>query len=534
LYLEAQINSAIKSTDIAGVIWTLTNKPKGSSAALADSPLGASVPVYEPADRLTAQVAGRKLLRPDLEGMYVVTATITAGSAGTVTVGQTFIAGSYVGVATCTMCHSGGLAQAKTKSWSTTAHANLFKEGIDGIASDHYSSSCIGCHTVGYDTNASAVNGAFDDVAKQLGWTFPTTTKAGNWDAMPDALKNLGAIECENCHGPGSQHAKSGGNRVEISVNADSGTCAQCHDAPTHHIKNGEWNNSRHAVTTTDPSGAGREACVGCHTGTGFIQKTQGVTPPDTTYQPITCTACHESHGQTTPDTAAHLVRYETVKLADGSVVKNPGSGGLCMNCHQSRVDAKTYAATSPASSRFGPHHGPQADMLMGRNAYTYGKVIPTSAHGYVVGDTCVTCHMQTVAETDPALTHAGGHTFLPSFAGNATTPGKDLVGACQTCHGPFVDTFNFPLMDYDGDGVTDGVQTEVQHLLDKLSSMLPPDNKPKTALTIDATWTRAQLEAGFNWQMVANDGSLGIHNMAYTIGLLKASIADLQGSAPK
>jgi hypothetical protein len=43
------------------------------------------------------------------------------------------------------------------------------------------------------------------------------------------------------------------------------------------------------------------------------------------------------------------------------------------------------------------------------------------------------------------------------SFPGNYTIPAKQMVGACQTCHGSEVTTFNFPLMDYDGDGVIDG-----------------------------------------------------------------------------
>jgi hypothetical protein len=56
----------------------------------------------------------------------------------------------------------------------------------------------------------------------------------------------------------------------------------------------------------------------------------------------------------------------------------------------------------------------------------------------------------------------------------------------------------------------------------------LPPNAKPKTELTIDDKWTRAQLEAAYNWQFVANDGSKGVHNTAYAVGLLKASIANL------
>ena len=38
----------------------------------------------------------------------------------------------------------------------------------------------------------------------------------------------------------------------------------------------------------------------------------------------------------------------------------------------------------------------------------------------------------------------------------------------------------------------------------------------------------RAQLEAAYNWAFVKEDKSLGVHNTAYAVGLLKASIADL------
>jgi hypothetical protein len=57
---------------------------------------------------------------------------------------------------------------------------------------------------------------------------------------------------------------------------------------------------------------------------------------------------------------------------------------------------------------------------------------------------------------------------------------------------------------------------------------MLPPDNKVKSALAIDSTWTKPQLEAAYNWTFVNNDGSKGVHNTAYAVGLLKLSIANL------
>ncbi len=529
-YLEAHVNFAVPAADVLSVTWTLTSKPAGSNAVLADSPLGSNVPVFEPSDASEIRVVSRTLLRPDVVGPYVVTARIATSSAGTAQVGQTLIAGTYVGKAACTVCHSGGLAQAKVQSWSKTLHAQIFADGMNGVASDHYSSSCLGCHTVGYNTTAGAVNGGFDDVAAKLSWTFPATLQPGTFEALPAELQNLGNVQCENCHGPGSQHVRSGGTAMEISKVTDgTGVCSQCHAAATHHVKSAEWNNSMHAITTRDAAGTGREGCVGCHTGTGFTDRMNKVTTPRTAYTAINCQSCHEPHGQTAPSTAAHLVRsLQTVTLADGTKVTDGGTGMLCMNCHQSRQNAAVYAATAAASTRFGPHHGTQADMLEGANAFTYSRNIPSSAHNFAATDSCVTCHMQTVDAADKTLTHVGGHTFKPSYVDPATNTKVELVAVCQGCHGPDVTTFNFPLFDYNGDGMIEGVQTEVQHLLDQLALLLPPLGEAKTGLTIDSTWTRAQLEAGYNWQFVANDGSLGIHNTAYAVGLLKASIADL------
>ncbi len=530
VYLEADVNIAL--TNAVSVTWLLTNTPPGSAATLQPSPLGTNVPVYEPADRLVSQVAARMLLRPDLAGKYTVIATISTATDST-NVSRTITAGTYMGVNTCALCHSGGeIAQNKVVPWSQTAHAHIFSQGIDGILG-HYSQSCLQCHTAGYDTNTNAVDGGFDDVAKQLGWTFPTVLTNGNWASMQTnypQLASLANIQCENCHGPGSEHAKLlGATNVaawpSISRTVSSGDCNQCHDAPTHHIKGTEWYNSLHATTTRDP--AGNASCVICHTGNGFLSRGEATT--NTIYSAIGCQTCHEPHGQTVPTNNVHLIRtLASVTFMDGTTVTNAGMGTLCMNCHHARQNAAVYAATSKGSAYFGPHHGPQGDMIEGVNGFTYGQTLPSSAHRTAVGDTCVTCHMQTVAVGDPSFLQAGGHTFKVGWS-NATNS-VDLVAACQNCHGPQVTSFDFPLQDYNGDGVIEGVQTEVQHLMDKLSTLLPPGGQVQSSLSIDSTWTRPQLEAAYNWLFVQNDGSHGIHNTAYAVGLLKASIANLTG----
>jgi hypothetical protein len=111
-----------------------------------------------------------------------------------------------------------------------------------------------------------------------------------------------------------------------------------------------------------------------------------------------------------------------------------------------------------------------------------------------------------------------------------------DQVGVCNQCHGG-ITNFNFPVEDYANTGVIQGVQTEVQILLNQLSTLLPNssgvlDGTVKTSLSVTTKWTQAQLQAAYNWQFVNNDGSLGVHNAPFATGILKASIANLTGTS--
>jgi hypothetical protein len=115
-------------------------------------------------------------------------------------------------------------------------------------------------------------------------------------------------------------------------------------------------------------------------------------------------------------------------------------------------------------------------------------------------------------------------------------------VDACVQCHGPIKD-FNMPVQDYNGDGVIEGVQTEVQHLLDQVSTMLPngtyvssgsylADGLVKSSISVKTNWPTKFLNAAYNWQFVNNDGSKGVHNAPFATALLKASMADLSGDS--
>jgi hypothetical protein len=568
-YLEADVNIAIVPSTITGVTWTLTTKPIGSAAVLTANPLPLTLPEYLPSDRLVYQVAARTLLRPDLVGQYTVSATITTATNGTTNVSANFTVATYMGVEVCAYCHSGNNIGTPDiyPSWTTTAHASIFTEGIDGILSSHYSQSCIKCHTTGYDTNASALNdGGFYGVAQEDGWTFPTNLSntnlaRTNYSSMPANLQNVANITCENCHGPGQQHAYAFGDTNAVNwplldVPYTVGTCEECHDSPPTEAYGAQWLASSHAVTTTIPTtSSSAQYCVRCHTAAGFINIISNnaagdgiVTSANTTYSAIGCQTCHEPHGLTTPTNDNHLIRdMASATFGDGTVITNGGEGNVCMNCHHSRDgSAVTNVMNYPlglntwaGGSSFGPHDGVQGDMIEGTNAITYGLSIPSSAHRLSVTNSCVGCHMQTIASTDPGFLLSGGHTFEMSYnvVTNGVTNKIDQVAVCNQCHGG-ITTFNFPVEDYANVGVILGVQTEVQILLNQLSMLLPVKGGTtaggvvQTSLSVTTNWTTAQLNAAYNWQFVNNDGSLGVHNAPFATGLLKASIANLTGTS--
>jgi len=298
----------------------------------------------------------------------------------------------------------------------------------------------------------------------------------------------------------------------------------------SHHFRSAEWNNSGHAVAPEETG----SSCGRCHTAQGFANFAASKPAVSTPYEVITCAACHDAHSATNSHqlrTLADVTLMDTSRPGGATVVTEGGYGKLCMQCHISRRDAVTYAESY--HSHYGPHHGPQTDMLVGANAITYGQEIPSSAHRHVVEDSCAECHMQE-NEGTPSFTLAGGHTFNMKW--DSGTNVYELTEACVQCHGE-VEGFDFKRQDFDGNGVVEGVQTEVKGLLSKLAIMLPPVGVPKPDhspdnIAVDASWSKPHLKAAYNYLFVVEDGSYGVHNLSYAVGLLKASIADLSGDA--
>jgi hypothetical protein len=178
-----------------------------------------------------------------------------------------------------------------------------------------------------------------------------------------------------------------------------------------------------------------------------------------------------------------------------------------------------TYISSSEElEERWGPHHSNQGDMLIGTNGYEYG--------GYDYGNTnhaagtlngCMDCHYE-VRNTY----FLGGHSFNMSYDGAHNT------AACAVCHSDMEEAEDFNRAYLGGEGIQDMVEELIETLFDRLvlaglveyypeeGEWLPADGRVTTADSAGAVW---------NWLVVEEDQSHGVHNPTYTLDLLISSL---------
>jgi len=528
VYLKGMGDVALTATS-----WTLLS-PAGSGSALA------APTVVDTSTEMTA-------FTPDVKGTYMVIFADGA-NADTVTINAGTYVGATAGSPNCSGCHN-----AVYTKWQGTGHSDIFTKAMAGTLSDHYGPGCISCHTTGYDENAD--NDGFDD-RDFVYPSGPDSLNAGTWDLLlansPEAMK-LANIQCEACHGPGSEHNFPPTDSKMVS-SLDVNNCAICHDSGTHHAYPNQWEFAGHDATDFDGRGfhgghaigafvgsaGGRAGCAACHSGSGYVQWVKEGKPVDENGLPddisvipegtlITCAVCHDPHADDKP----HQLRLSDTQLGDGTpvTVEKYGTGAQCMECHRSRRAAASYSFDpSNASSHYGPHHGPQADMLIGANVPDFGFDLPSSPHSRIP-NSCVSCHMygEGVTDAEGNVLHVGGHSFNMNDA-----EGNDHVESCAPCHGDVGTTFKEKKFfwrnnaDHDGDGVEEGLQEEVDGMMDELLTFLPQDAEGNVDLS-DKTNSPFIMRAGYVYMWIFEDRSYGIHNPAMSVGLLKAAIESLK-----
>jgi hypothetical protein len=260
--------------------------------------------------------------------------------------------------------------------------------------------------------------------------------------------------------------------------------------------------------------------CAGCHGTEGAKARINAGLPPHdpsvvgiVNVSPFDCRTCHNIHTTYTKADFSLTGGEAPVVLEMTGGTFDGGAGNLCANCHQVRNAAPTVTGgnVEVTSSRFGPHYGIPAPMLLGEGGL--GVTGSPSPHYAGVKETCVACHMG----------EEFNHTYEPD------------VARCQACH---ADAEDFDM---------DGTQTEVTAMVDELHAifvakkLLDPETDlwgiydPATgkwsnpSANAPLTVPEAVANAMWNYKFVVYDKSMGVHNSDYTKALLEAALAAMK-----
>ena len=187
-------------------------------------------------------------------------------------------------------------------------------------------------------------------------------------------------------------------------------------------------------------------------------------------------------------------------------------NSNLCANCHQSRASYQQSEAITTVtiggvpttvtdgfvgitSSRTGPHHGPQANILFGQLGYGTSSI--NNDHKELG---CVGCHMGESSGTE------GGHTFFPN------------VENCKTCH---TSATNFDI---------GGTQTSFDTRMTAIRAKLVEGGilVDASGLAVVGIYPDALFKGYWNWIFLSEDQSRGVHNPGYTETMLATAEANL------
>jgi hypothetical protein len=289
-----------------------------------------------------------------------------------------------------------------------------------------------------------------------------------------------------------------------VSPSAADLTCTECHnDTAIITGKKANWEESLHGSGTAFVEEGDRNSCAFCHSGAKFSESIAAglnftqVETGDANPTHQDCRTCHQIHTSYTSADWALETNAPVTQVVSG-LTYDGGAGNLCANCHQARRymanfvdknDATKYAATI----RFNPHLSVQGDILLGSGGF--GVEGKPGAHYTMVKDTCVGCHMG----------DGRNHRMEPQLS------------TCQSCHDG--------AESYDVNGAITEIEARIEELKVALTEagLLDANGAP-----VPGSYDEKQATALWNYGVIEEDASNGVHNPGYINDLLDAAFAAL------
>jgi hypothetical protein len=273
-----------------------------------------------------------------------------------------------------------------------------------------------------------------------------------------------------------------------------------------------EYASSQHALGTTDVR---RSApCSGCHTTEGYQYRVanNGDTVDLEESSHIGCFGCHAPH--TNGDFSLRKTGPTDLEMG-GAGAYDKGNSNTCAMCHQARAPEPAIDSTDAiTSTRWGPHHGPQANVLSGNGAYVFAGASYGVNHAHNTGnpDGCVTCHMA----PPPADGMAGGHSWWMTYEYHSA---EELnSNGCVLCHGTQTDML----------ALVEDSQAAFATDLETLATGMETLgwlNAGHDAVVAAGVGTDANARgAVWNYLLLLDDTTMGVHNPTYARAVLTAT----------
>ncbi|MCC6616262.1 MAG: hypothetical protein IT320_22510 [Anaerolineae bacterium] len=368
-------------------------------------------------------------------------------------------------------------------------------------------------------------------------------TERGRWDDD--------GVQCEACHGPGSEHAELAGDisgdssdeelaavRAAINPATDPQICGQCHgrgtDAENHPYPAGyvpgEDLSEVYTLSTPDdlahwyPTGHARSAYMQYNewltTGHAtslsalldYAAGAEGVAQVDDS-----CLTCHSSdYNYTESLIAAVAAGNRTGAAPDALTLETAHYPVGCTTCHDPHSqgelpdevvqEAYPLCTNCHSTENFtgeGVHH-PVKEMFEGIQVLPQVSSRPSDHFLNANGPDCQTCHLPEVPVDD--FGSRVSHAFSP-ITPQAAMDVEGLTDSCSACHEEAVTPELLQKL-------IDDVQTDTRERIDMARAAVNAGTP---------TWVIDALD------FVEGDGSLGIHNYAYADALLDAIFTELE-----